>query len=198
MVELGDDHQSLAETSLGEYTAGGLQEPNKRNRKSIRPLGSFDENSLYTTPYLARPEQDNVYTPSSQQHQGRPRHTPKIDWKINDDEQPSFSDSSTTTDSTRRFKRATLSAPIHLQRQTYSVPSRTGVTIHPSSSAMRRSIPIDVDSVSPFYDDTVRITKIEPLSNGLSTVNESDVFSSGINSDFDDEFTRDASELDVW
>jgi hypothetical protein len=192
LVEFGDDHLSLAETSLGEHTAGGIQDPNKRgfSRKSIRPLGSFDENSLYTTPYSIKPDGDE--SPSPQLRRTYLQVTPKIDWKMEVDDLPTLLDS-------REPSRNNAMGPTKLTRETYQVSNKTGGAIrYSSSSSTRRSIPVDVDSASPFYDDGLRITKIEPLGKGLTTVEESDAFSKGMNSDFDDEFTRDASELDVW
>jgi hypothetical protein len=84
-----------------------------------------------------------------------------------------------------------------------SAPPNTHPKTNDSSGrpSYKRSIPVDVDSASPFYDDSLRITKIEPLRNELSTVQEvdADAFSNtGIDSEFDDDFTRNASELDVW
>jgi hypothetical protein len=75
VVELDDDHQSLANTSLGEQTAGRYtpkryllqQEPNVTDIRPLKALGSFDENSLYTTPFSTRPDDSssNSRTPST-------------------------------------------------------------------------------------------------------------------------------------
>ena len=52
MVQL-DDHQSIANTSIGDHTAGGLfrtQAPSRLVRdETVRILDSFDESSLYTS-----------------------------------------------------------------------------------------------------------------------------------------------------
>lgn len=70
-VEL--DQQSLADTSLGEQTAGGFRRPRSANKakpipKPIRQTQSFDENSLYTTPFSI--QQDNI-SPYHQPAKGR-------------------------------------------------------------------------------------------------------------------------------
>ncbi|KAG7369301.1 hypothetical protein IV203_032044 [Nitzschia inconspicua] len=185
VVELSDDIESLADTSIGEYTAGGGREPTRRgfSRKSLRPLGSFDENSLYTTPFSVKLEQEDSLSLSTPQASEYPLETPRIDWNLDRDDLPRLSNSNGA--STREHEKSHSS-------------SKTADALRSSVPSIRRSIPVDVDSGSPYYDDSLRISKIEPLDKGLSTVQESDAFSQGINSDFDDEFTRDASELDVW
>jgi hypothetical protein len=61
MVQLDDENQSLANTTLGDQTAGGAfafgsqLPPNKKrlgDGGGIHMLDSFDENSLYTSPHL--------------------------------------------------------------------------------------------------------------------------------------------------
>jgi hypothetical protein len=72
VVELDDDHQSLANTSLGEQTAGRYtpkryllqQEPNVTDIRPLKALGSFDENSLYTTPFSTRADDSSSYSRS--------------------------------------------------------------------------------------------------------------------------------------
>jgi hypothetical protein len=53
IVELGDDHRSLADTTLGDHTVGGAAFKKQQGRRPPiqRGMGSFDENSLYTTPF---------------------------------------------------------------------------------------------------------------------------------------------------
>lgn len=56
-VEL--DQRSLAETSLGERTAGRPRpKASKPTPKTMRPVESFDENSLYTTPFSVQRADD--------------------------------------------------------------------------------------------------------------------------------------------
>jgi hypothetical protein len=65
IVEL--DQRSLADTTLGEETAG-RQRPKKKKRfpQAIQPLESFDDSSLYTTPFSLQLEEDSSsYPPSS-------------------------------------------------------------------------------------------------------------------------------------
>jgi hypothetical protein len=81
IVELDDDHQSLADTTLGEQTAG--RHPEKKNHRAperktkrslhaksrrvvgaIKPLDSFDESSLYTTPLSLQLDDGSAYFPS--------------------------------------------------------------------------------------------------------------------------------------
>jgi hypothetical protein len=81
IVELDDDHQSLAETTLGEQTAGRQphkkkhREPERRTKRPlepksrrvvgpIKPLDSFDESSLYTTPLSLQLDDGSAYFPS--------------------------------------------------------------------------------------------------------------------------------------
>jgi hypothetical protein len=63
-VEL--DQRSLAETSLGELTAGGFQRPVKAKRsipkpKLVRQTESFAENSLYTKPFSVQRDDGITY-----------------------------------------------------------------------------------------------------------------------------------------
>jgi hypothetical protein len=51
MVQLNDDNQSLADTTLGEHTAG--RKPPKKKR--LVSLESFDDSSIYTSPYNILP-----------------------------------------------------------------------------------------------------------------------------------------------
>ena len=81
IVELDDDHQSLADTTLGEQTAG--RQPHKKKHRAperktkrrlepksrrvvgaIKPLDSFDESSLYTTPLSLQLDDGLAYFPS--------------------------------------------------------------------------------------------------------------------------------------
>ena len=57
-VELDHDHRSLAETSLGDGTVGRTSKSKSRNKapKLMRPMVSFDEESLYTTPFSVQRE----------------------------------------------------------------------------------------------------------------------------------------------
>jgi hypothetical protein len=184
MVELGDDHQSLAETSLGEYTAGGRGNSRKAfSQKPIQPLGSFDENSLYTTPFSVQHEEENYYYRSTILPLASPSLVSNKYSKTNElDDSDVFSQSvdNTTQNNVKEHSK-------WRNKPSPAVPS-----------SARRSIPVDVDSAAPYYDDDLRITKIEPLELGLSTVKENDDFSNHDSPLEDDDFTRDASELDVW
>jgi hypothetical protein len=65
IVEFDDDHHSLAASTLGDQTAG-RKTPKKKNQ-TIHPLGSFDENSLYTTPFSLQLEEGSTYPPMAVQ-----------------------------------------------------------------------------------------------------------------------------------
>ena len=61
IVEL--DQQSLADTTLGEQTAGRRvhRVQKKRPPPAVPHLGSFDEQSLYTTPFSVKPDESSSY-----------------------------------------------------------------------------------------------------------------------------------------
>jgi hypothetical protein len=69
VVDLSGDHQSLANTSIGEQTAGRYypkkhkrhREPNVKDIRHLKPVESFDDSSLYTTPYSIRPDDSPSY-----------------------------------------------------------------------------------------------------------------------------------------
>lgn len=61
IVRLQSDQRSWAESTMGEYITYGWICNAKRtlvSKGAPHPLGSFDENSLYTSPYIARDEED--------------------------------------------------------------------------------------------------------------------------------------------
>ena len=72
-VELDADLQSLANTSLGELTAGRRPTSSKKLQpqqrpemaRQLRPDDSFDESSLYTTPFSLRLDETSSYYPTS-------------------------------------------------------------------------------------------------------------------------------------
>jgi hypothetical protein len=74
IVRLGSDQRSWAESSMGEYVTAGWRSNAKLPHSivSVPPLGSFDENSLYTSPHSASLGEDGrtaivfpLRTPSS-------------------------------------------------------------------------------------------------------------------------------------
>jgi hypothetical protein len=203
VVELGEDHLSLADTTLGdgEYVLHKSSRRALASQQDVRPLGSFDENSLYTTPfsidpdgeeYRARivplPTQSSLSSTASSKQNAYDDHSGGI---------PMFADSNRNESpiislSSGRTKSSTERTSTYSEYwKSASYVTRPPVT---ASSSARLSIPVDVDNVEPFYE----ITKIEPLDVGLSTVKEDDGLSSRGESDVDDDFTRDPSELDVW
>ena len=64
IVELDDEHQSLAETSLGEQTAGRHPAKSRRVSQLKTDVDSFDECSLYTTPFSLQLDDGSSFYPS--------------------------------------------------------------------------------------------------------------------------------------
>ncbi|MGK3751346.1 MAG: hypothetical protein ACI8RD_003647, partial [Bacillariaceae sp.] len=177
IVELGDEQQSLADTTLGDQEAGLIWTQRKYNsQQAIQPLGSFDENSVYTTPFEVDEEEYRATImpiPTVRTCSSLSLMTP-----LEYEDRVVFPASGSTTDESSEED---IEFPLSLKRNKYS-PTGTAGT---ASTTTNTSIPVDVDSNEPYYDD-LKITKIEPLDPRLSAVLENE------------DFTRNPSDLDVW
>ena len=217
IVELGDDQLSLAEVStLGEdYVLHRSTRRALASQQDVAPMmGSFDENSLYTTPYdpedddyrariIPLPTQSSLSSTASSY--ARPRKFDDYSSGIssfggnsNQSESPFISSASSgrkKTDRTNTPRNKDVTTTSYYMAK--SSPTKT-------TPSTRLSIPVDVDKLEPFYEEQLQIKRIEPLGVGLSTVKEDDDGLSSSdetksdNDDIDDDFTRDPSELDVW
>lgn len=193
VVELDNDQRSLAETTLGERTAGwntrprkvsSIARPSGRQGKhaGIRPLDSFDENSLYTTPFSEAQNDDDdeskfhptvilpLPTPSDISSQA-PRPSALDSHML----QSADSHDTTSSDGFVFGVPLVKSAPPVTARRRVSPSKR---------SFRQQSTPIDCDSNEP-YEEMI-ITRIEPLDAQLPTVEEHD------------DFALDPEDLDVW
>jgi hypothetical protein len=214
IVELGDDHLSLADVStLGEdYMLHRSTRRALASQQDITATGSFDENSLYTTPYdpeesdyrariIPLPTQSSLSSTSSY---ARPREFDDYSGGISDfgDSNQSESPFISSSSSGRKNMNRTNTPRNKDATTTSYYMAKSSPKKHTAST--RLSIPVDVDKLEPFYEEQLRIKRIEPLGLGLSTVEEdNDGLSSsdGTKSDdhdIDSDFTRDPSELDVW
>mmetsp|Transcript_43526 Transcript_43526/g.49191 ORF Transcript_43526/g.49191 Transcript_43526/m.49191 type:complete len:1033 (+) Transcript_43526:397-3495(+) len=173
IVELGDEQQSLADTTLGDQEAEGAWTQRKYNQ----PLRSFDENSLYTTPFEvdAQEYRASTITPIStvRTHSSL---SMQLMTPLHYEDSVVFLASGSTTDESSEDADCSLSS-----ERNKDSPTGTAGT----ASTTNTSIPVDVDSNEPYYDN-LRITKIEPLDPRLSIVSENE------------DFTCNPSDLDVW
>ena len=178
IVELGDEQQSLADTTLGDQEAGLIWTQRKydSSQQAIQPLGSFDENSLYTTPFEVDEEEYRATImpiPTVRTHSSLSLMTP-----LEYEDRVVFPSSGSTID---EFSEEDVEFPLSLKRNKDS-PAGTAGT---ATTTTNTSIPVDVDSNEPYYDD-LKITKIEPLDPRSSAELENE------------DFTRNPSDLDVW
>jgi hypothetical protein len=178
IVELGDEQQSLADTTLGDQEAGLIWKQRKYNssQQAIQPLGSFDENSLYTTPFEVDEEEYRATimpVPTVRTHSSLSLMTP-----LEYEDRVVFPSSGSTTDESSEED---VEFPLSLKGNKDSPMGTVGT----ASTTTNTSIPVDVDSNEPYYDD-LKITKIEPLDSRSSDVLENE------------DFIRNPSDLDVW
>jgi hypothetical protein len=202
-VELDGDQQSLAETSLGDRTAGGwdfrnyhmgkksVSPPSNRYKKHVtaQPLGSFDENSLYTTPFSVtiNDEIESEFRPPKIFPLPTPSSISSHPRRLSDSDSEAFStsDSRLSASSDNLFdggggEGGAVAAPVVAG----GFPGGRR-SISPSKRSYRRqSLPIDCDSNEPYEE--MMITRIEPLDSMLPTVEEHD------------DFALDPEDLDVW
>jgi hypothetical protein len=190
-LEFGDDHMSLADTSLGGLTHGDINGSHKQTvpKTRARQLGSFDENSLYTTPYSVKHEEE-CNLPRSRNASVDPI-LPRSRTHLENNNWNSNARVSSTLIDHANLGQSSL-------RQDMNPNSSSRLNLSSASLSMQRSMTVDVKPVTPSHYDGLRITKIDPINPGTPRIQESDAFSTSIASDFDDDFTRDPSEIDVW
>ena len=215
MVELNDDQQSLAETSLGSRTAGGwgfrksISPPSNRYKiqhATPQPLGyydgnskitmrqfgtakslvsSFDENSLYTTPFAAGVVSAGDESVESDLESATISPLPTPSSISSNQHSPIDIDSETS--SAIESMSVDLS-PVKGHHGASPMSKRSAAdrrSMSPSKRTLRRQLsPFDLDSNELYQDDMMIITKIEPV---LPTVEE-----------HNDDFELEPEEMDVW
>ena len=170
IVELGGDRQSLADTTLGDRTVDGA-----RMRYSSPPLQkaleSFDENSLFTTPFpIDEPEQRaTAITPQYIQTSLSGHLMTTLEYE----ERVVFAASESVSDDSSEATEIPLTSKENIEGPTDTILTAS------------LSIPVDIDSGEPQYDD-ILVTKIAPLDPQPSATSEND------------DFSCIPSDLDVW
>ena len=196
IVELGDDHRSLADTTLGDHTVGGVgfkwqQQQQQGRRPPIqRGMGSFDENSLYTTPSRIdepEPRASAILSLSLPLPLPLPSITSSLSSNLMkpleyEDGVVFLESDSVSEDS---YKNNNNNEGVQFPQSSNTNP-RSNRQHHVGISLPTTSLPIDTDSSEPYYGEG-KITKIEPIvephpSNALGH----------------DDFNRIPSDLDVW
>ena len=197
IVELGDDHRSLADTTLGDHTVGGAGFKRQQQQQDRRPpiqrgMGSFDENSLYTTPsridepeprasaILTLPLSQTLPLPSISSSLSSNLMTP-----LEYEDGVVFLESDSVSEDSYKNINTNEGVQSPLSSNTNSIP-RSNRQHHLGITPLTTSLPIDTDSSEPYYGEG-KITKIEPIaephpSNALGH----------------DDFNRIPSDLDVW
>jgi len=175
VVELGVDLQSLADTTLGDPSAGGNARQSQGRRPYIRHgLGSFDESSLYTTPFDEPEPRAKASFPLSVQSSLSGNLMTPLEYE----DRVVFPSDSVSEESNEGVE---LPLDSSKPRNGKESPVDTASTVDSTS------VPIDIDSNQPYYTDAdIKITKIEPLEPHPS------------NSQENDDFSKVPSDLDVW
>ena len=185
IVEVGNDHGSLDDTTLGDHTVGGQ----RRKRPSIRKgLGSsFDENSLYTSPFPIDEREQVAMAIPPPMPLSSVQSSLSLMTPLEYEETVVFPASESVSDDD---KNVTNQEGVEVQ---FPLPGMTlpVETLATHKHRKRFSGPIDMDSNKPYdeeKDDPPRIMKIEPLEKHppLSSLHEHD------------DFSRIPSDLDVW
>jgi hypothetical protein len=193
IVQLGSEQRSLADSSMGEYVTVGWRNNAKQSilEDSVPPLGSVDENSLYTSPHSQALGEEghssimimSLPTPSSlssQAPRGEIKHQIERlgfhfanDQKVRSDiKVRAFSDRTSPN-------RAGIAKSAEKKNQT----SLSMNSHHARSTSHNDSKSLKSDRRQ--YEE-VKIVSIEPLDPGRNTLKEND------------DFTLDPSEIDVW
>jgi hypothetical protein len=168
IVELDDDHQSLADTTLGEQTAGRrphkkshraserktkrpLEPKSRRVVEAINPLDSFDESSLYTTPLSLQLDDGSAYFPSKSKG-GSAYVSNRLMTPMDYEDNILFPMSDTNTDSSDGIY---SSGPVSVDEGPVDLDDDLDDDDESSFMDHLRGVgPIDLDTQKPFTDTT--------------------------------------------
>lgn len=195
IVRLGSDQRSWADSSMGEYATSTWRKNTKQSNLvgSVPTLGSFDENSLYTSPHTKPLGEDGnsgiiilpLPTPSSLSSQG-PRdevkhHDERLGFKLMDEQTDrSYIEVRALSPRTSSMTyRARIDESAETKNQTSNSVKR-----HRARSTTEQNRSTFISDRQPYEE--LRIIRIDPLDPGRDTFNEND------------DFTLDPSEIDVW
>ena len=214
LVELNDDQRSLAETSLGSRTAGGwgfrksVSPPSNRYKiqhATPQPLGyydgnsknttrfgtdkslvsSFDENSLYTTPFGTGAVSADEESVESDLESATIFPLPTPSSISSNQHSPIDMDSETSSAVDSMSYNLSPVKDLHGSSPMSKRSAADRRSISPSKRTLRRQLsPFDNESNDVYQDDMMIITKIEPV---LPTVEE-----------HNDDFELEPEEMDVW